>query len=107
MITLRALFRRRALLLALLIVAVAALFRFWRLAAVPPGLFGDEAANGLDALDVLAGRSRVFFTANYGREGLAMQAFAAAIRLGGTSALALRASVMRWRTLSAHQSAYS
>ena len=87
---LTSLLRRRVLLLALLIVAIAALFRLWRLASVPPGLFGDEAANGLDALDVLAGRSRVFFTANYGREGLAMQFFAAAIRLGGVTAPVLR-----------------
>ncbi len=74
----------------LLILAVAAAFRLWQLASVPPGLFGDEAVNGLDALDVLAGRARIFYPANYGREGLAMLLFAGAIHAWGPTALALR-----------------
>lgn len=74
----------------LLILAVASVFRLWQLASVPPGLFGDEAVNGLDALDALAGRARVFYPANYGREGLAMLLFAAGIEAWGPTALALR-----------------
>ena len=53
----------------LILLCVAAAFRLWQIGAIPPGLFGDEAVNGLDALDVLAGRGQAFFPANYGREG--------------------------------------
>lgn len=73
-----------------LIFCVAAFFRLWQIGEIPPGLFGDEAADGLDALDVLAGRGAVFFPANYGREGLHMWIVAAAFRVLGVSPLALR-----------------
>ncbi len=82
--------RQRDALALLLILAVAAIYRFWQLASVPPGLFGDEAVNGLDALDALAGRASLFYPANYGREGLAMLLFASGIQLWGPTALALR-----------------
>lgn len=73
-----------------LILAVALAFRIWQLDRFPPGLFGDEAVNGLDALDVLAGRPQVFFPANYGREGLHMLVLAPFIQALGPTALALR-----------------
>jgi 4-amino-4-deoxy-L-arabinose transferase-like glycosyltransferase len=73
-----------------IILLVAALFRLWRVDSIPPGLFGDEATDGLDAMDVLAGRGAVFFPANYGREGLHMWIVAAAFRLLGVTPLALR-----------------
>ena len=73
-----------------IIVLVAAFFRLWLLDRIPPGLFGDEATDGLDALDVLAGRGAVFFPANYGREGLHMWLVAGMFRLLGVTPLALR-----------------
>ena len=73
-----------------IILVVAGLFRLWQLQAIPPGLFGDEATDGLDALDVLAGRGAVFFPANFGREGLHMWIVAAMFRLLGVTPLALR-----------------
>ncbi len=73
-----------------LIVAVAAVFRLTQLDSLPPGLFGDEATDGLDALDVLAGRGSVFFPANFGREGLHMWLVAGAFRLLDVTPLALR-----------------
>ncbi len=73
-----------------LIVLVAAFFRLWLLDRIPPGLFGDEATDGLDALDVLAGRGAVFFPANFGREGLHMWIVAGVFRLLGVTPLALR-----------------
>ena len=73
-----------------LIVLVAAFFRLWLIDRIPPGLFGDEATDGLDALDVLAGRGAVFFPANYGREGLHMWLVAGMFRLLGVTPLALR-----------------
>jgi 4-amino-4-deoxy-L-arabinose transferase-like glycosyltransferase len=82
--------RQQDLLALLLILLVAGLFRFWQLDRIPPGLFGDEAVNGLDALDALAGRARVFYPANFGREGLHMLLLAQAIHWLGPTALALR-----------------
>jgi len=73
-----------------IIMAVAAVFRLWQLDSLPPGLFGDEATDGLDALDVLAGRGSVFFPANFGREGLHMWIVAGAFRLLDVTPLALR-----------------
>ena len=78
-----------ALILALL-AAATYLLRVQRLAVVPPGLFQDEAANGLDALQVLQGRHAVFFPANHGREGLVVYGIAALIALLGPTVLAVR-----------------
>jgi hypothetical protein len=53
----------------------AFIMRFWRLEAVPPGLFYDEAFNGLDALALAntpAWEWPIFFTGNFGREPLVM-----------------------------------
>ncbi len=47
--------RLRPLLPLLAIVALAAFFRLYRLDHVPPGLFGDEAANGVEATAILRG----------------------------------------------------
>jgi len=40
-----------------LVVALAVLYRTYALDRLPPGLFGDEAADGLVAADILAGRA--------------------------------------------------
>ncbi len=82
--------RQQDILALLLILLVAGIFRLWQIDRLPPGLFGDEAVNGLDALDALAGRPQVFYPANFGREGLHMLLLAPAIRLLGPTALALR-----------------
>ena len=83
--------QRRQLRLGLLIVLlVAAFYRLWQLPSIPPGLFGDEAADALDALDVLAGRGQVFFPANFGREGLHMWILAATFKLLGVTPFAMR-----------------
>ncbi|MGQ9556102.1 MAG: ArnT family glycosyltransferase [Anaerolineae bacterium] len=76
-------------LMAVLIVAI--LFRVYRLDTVPPGLFHDEAANGLDVLDILRGQYAVFFERNLGREPLFIYLQAISVFLFGNSALALRA----------------
>ena len=73
-----------------IVLIVAALFRFWQIGGIPPGLFGDEAADGLDALDVLAGRGQIFFPGNFGREGLHMVIVAASIKALGVTPLAVR-----------------
>ena len=73
-----------------LILLVAGFLRLWQIDRLPPGLFGDEATDGLDALDVLAGRGAVFFPANFGREGLHIWLVAGAFQLLGITPLALR-----------------
>ena len=74
--------------LCALLVAVA--LRFWQLGEAPPGLYRDEAYNGLDALGVLNGRHALFFTANNGREPAYIYLTAGAIALFGRTAIAVR-----------------
>jgi len=69
---------------------VAAALRFWQLGEAPPGLYRDEAYNGLDALGVLNGRQALFFTANNGREPAYIYLTAGAIALFGRTAIAVR-----------------
>ena len=76
------------ILLALALVVVA--LRFHRLSEVPPGLFYDEGAHGVDALRVLQGEHAVFFPENRGREGLIVYAVAVATAFLGRTVLALR-----------------
>lgn len=78
---------RWALLLAVL---VGALLRFYQLGSYPPGLYRDEAFNGLDALGVLNGELAVFFTANNGREPAYIYLTALFISLLGRTPLAVR-----------------
>lgn len=72
------------------IIAVAALLRLWQLDAAPPGLYRDEAYNGLDAMGVLQGRHAVYFTANNGREPAYIYLTALALSLLGRTVLAVR-----------------
>ncbi len=77
-----------ALLLFILILAGG--LRFWQLAQLPPGLYRDEAFNGLDALDVLDGQQAWFFPANNGREPAYIYLTALFVAIFGRSALAVR-----------------
>ncbi|HFQ92406.1 MAG TPA: hypothetical protein ENK32_00220, partial [Anaerolineae bacterium] len=77
-------------LLLLAIVGLAAVLRLWQLGSLPPGLYRDEAFNGLDALRALDGDGAIFFTANNGREPLYIYLTAAATALFGRSAASLR-----------------
>lgn len=69
---------------------LAAVLRFPLLGTLPPGLYHDEAINGLDALRVLGGHTPVFFSANNGREPLFIYLVAATVAALGRSALAIR-----------------
>lgn len=101
----------------LLILGLAAFFRFWRLADMPPGLYHDEAYYGLDALSLTQGKTfpqfyegwelyqhdahanrpatatrwPVFFEGNYGREPLHIYLVALTIKLFGATPFAIRA----------------
>lgn len=73
---------------AVLLVAVA--LRAVNFGRLPPGLYRDEAYNGLDALDVLAGQFSLYFPANNGREPLFIYLVAASVGIFGRSPLAVR-----------------
>ncbi len=60
------------------------------LGALPPGLYHDEAFNGLDALGVLAGDRPVYFPANHGREPIYIYLVALAVGLFGPTPFAVR-----------------
>jgi len=76
--------------LVLAITVGAALLRMAAIDALPPGLYRDEAYNGLDALSVLSGHMPLFFEANNGREPLFIYLVALSVRLWGRSPGALR-----------------
>jgi len=83
---------------ALGLVAAAAVFlRFFDLATNPGGLYGDEAAEGLDALRLLHQPGfhpdwMVWFGSDGGREALFAYVVAAAFHFFGETALVLRAT---------------
>ncbi|MCB8949102.1 MAG: glycosyltransferase family 39 protein [Ardenticatenaceae bacterium] len=76
--------------LLLLAVATAVFLRVYNLGSWPPGLYRDEAFNGLDALRVLDGNPALFFTANNGREPLYITLTALSVALFGRTVLAVR-----------------
>jgi 4-amino-4-deoxy-L-arabinose transferase-like glycosyltransferase len=80
----------QALLLGLAVVAIGAGLRFYGLGEWPPGLYQDEAYNGLDALNVLAGDHRLYFPANNGREPLYIYLVSLSVGVLGRSPLAVR-----------------
>ncbi|MFA4880468.1 MAG: glycosyltransferase family 39 protein [Candidatus Doudnabacteria bacterium] len=70
--------------LFLLILILAGIFRFWQIRDLPGGLYSDEGANGLDVLDILSGKNRdVFYERNYGREGLFFYLLALSVKIFG------------------------
>jgi hypothetical protein len=77
-------------------VVICALFamalgvRTYNLASVPPGLYVDEAANGVDILAILSGHHSIFFEANHGREPLFIYLQALFVGLLGLTPYALR-----------------
>ena len=73
------------------IILLAAALRFYALGFLPPGLYHDEAYNGLDALSVISGQRPVFFEANNGREPFFIYLVAVGVALLGRTALAIRA----------------
>ncbi|MBI4787533.1 MAG: glycosyltransferase family 39 protein [Chloroflexi bacterium] len=74
----------------LLIALAAILLRVYALDRLPPGLFGDEAVEGLDALDVLAGNFAIWFHAHLGREPIYVYLVALAYAAFGITPLATR-----------------
>ncbi|HIC92782.1 MAG TPA: hypothetical protein EYP09_00830, partial [Anaerolineae bacterium] len=76
--------------LLLAVTIVAAALRFYAIGRLPPGLYHDEAFNGLDALRVLEGERPIFFPANNGREPLFIYLVALSVAALGRSPGAIR-----------------
>lgn len=72
------------------ITLIAAMLRLWQLDQMPPGLFHDEAFNGLDVLRVLAGWRPIYFPGNYGREPLYLYLVAVSVAVLGRTPGAIR-----------------
>ena len=54
-----------------IILGLAALLRFGDLATTPPGLWSDEAMNGVNTIQALGGGNwKIYYPENFGREGL-------------------------------------
>ncbi len=77
-----------------LIIALALVLRLAGFGSIPPGLYHDEAYNGLDALRVLGGAHPLWFPANNGREPLFIYLVALSISVLGRTALAVRAPAL-------------
>jgi hypothetical protein len=80
-------------------VLLGAALRFWRLGTIPPGLYHDEAFNGLDAIRVQEGERPIFFEANNGREPLFLYGMALALALLGRTPFAVRVTAAILGTL--------
>jgi 4-amino-4-deoxy-L-arabinose transferase-like glycosyltransferase len=78
---------KASLAVTLILVCIAAFFRFHRLHEVPIGLWRDEAANGLEALRILDGDYAIFFGT---REPMFIYLVAVSVAFLGRNPLAIR-----------------
>jgi len=73
--------RRRRWLLLFGVLAVASFFRFYHLAVAPPGLYIDEAMDGVNAQHAAeTGQFKVYYPEDNGREGLYVNVLALAFK---------------------------
>lgn len=74
--------KKQSILLAL-VIGAGIFFRFWLIKEMPGGLFPDEAANGLDLLNILKGHMEPLYERGNGREALFFYMLAASVKLFG------------------------
>lgn len=82
--------RRTEAAILFFILAMAALFRFYQLASIPPGFTHDEAGHGHDATAIMHGARPLYETVGYGREPLYDYVVAMAMPFLGENYLTLR-----------------
>lgn len=74
-----------------IIFSVGFFIRFYDLDKIPPGVWYDEAFNGLDAIKANeTGNYQIFYEGNYGREGLFINLVAFSFKFFGVNAASLR-----------------
>ncbi len=77
-------------LIILFLLLFGAAVRLVGIGQVPPGLYHDEAQNGLDALRVVEGKFPLYFEANNGREPLFIYLIGLSVGILGRSPVAVR-----------------
>ncbi len=82
--------RRTEAVILLIILIIAAWFRFYQLDSVPPGFTHDEAGHGHDAIAIAHGARPVYETVGYGREPLYDYVVAWVMPILGENYLTLR-----------------
>jgi len=78
---------KKEVILLILILLIAAFFRFWQLDKIPPGLYPDEAINGNEAI---SNPGKVFYPENNGREGLFINLISLSFSIFGVSIWVLK-----------------
>jgi 4-amino-4-deoxy-L-arabinose transferase-like glycosyltransferase len=79
------------IILAVLVVLAALFIRSYHLSTLPPGVYPDEAVNGVDAITANASHHwKLFYENNNGREGLFMNLIALGFGLFGISVITLK-----------------
>jgi 4-amino-4-deoxy-L-arabinose transferase-like glycosyltransferase len=74
-----------------IILTIATFLRVWQMEQFPPGISGDEATNGLDAIRLWTDpKIRVFLPVNTGREAMFHYFLAISIKIFGNRAFSLR-----------------
>ena len=73
------------------ILIIAAIFRFYKITELPPGLYPDEAMNGNNAIEAFTtGDYKIFYPENNGREGLFINIQSLSVGLFGNEPWSLR-----------------
>ncbi|HHE45788.1 MAG TPA: glycosyltransferase family 39 protein, partial [Candidatus Moranbacteria bacterium] len=91
---------KTTIILLLLIIALGLFLRLYRINYAPPGIYPDEAVNGMDALTVAkTGHFQLFYPANNVREGLFINVMALGFKLLGVSILTLKLPTILFGTL--------
>ncbi|MEI8096660.1 MAG: glycosyltransferase family 39 protein, partial [Candidatus Moraniibacteriota bacterium] len=84
-----------------LILTLAFTARIYHIDSTPAGIYPDEAANGVDALNAIETTDyKLFYPANYGREGLFINLQAVSIAIIGNTILGLKLWSILFGTLS-------
>ena len=87
------LFRENGWIHLIPVLALAVFLRVYRLNDLPPGLFGDEAFDGVQAARIFQGQDYpVYFEENWGEEPLYMYLIAISYHLFGITPLGIRAT---------------
>lgn len=93
--------KKKNFILLVLIISLGFFLRFWNIDNAPPGVYPDEAVNGIDALSALQGHWQWFYEANNGREGLFMNLIALFFYFFGISVFTLKLPAIIFGTLTA------
>lgn len=92
--------KTKTYLLLFFIIALGLYLRVYNIENVPPGIYPDEAANGIDAMRAAeTGQFQWFYSDNNGREGLFMNIIAMCFKFFGMSIFTLKLPSIIFGTL--------